>query len=89
MHSILQIAAQSKIYKKGSILRDAIVAMKSKYLKYGREMPFLYAFAFILYPRCKIEAFANVLNPLSDVTWLDYSNYFAFSITRDLPNVQK
>nr|ADB85404.1 putative retrotransposon protein [Phyllostachys edulis] len=47
-------------------LGEAIIAMKFKYLKYWREIPFTYAFEFILDPRAKIQGFANVLEFLSD-----------------------
>ena len=50
--------------------------MKTKYLKYWREIHFLHAFAFILDPRAKIQGFANILQLLSDAKGLDYSNYF-------------
>ena len=76
VHSILQIVTQLKMYENDSVLCDTIVAMKTKYLKYWREITFLYAFTFVLDPRGKIEAFANVLDLLSDTTWLDYTNYF-------------
>lgn len=73
----LIVKSYLKMYENGLVLHEAIVAMKTKYLKYYREIPFLYAFAFILDPRGKIEAFANVLDLLSNVTKLDYYNYFA------------
>ena len=42
VHTILHIATQLKIYENDLVLREAIVAMKSKYLKYWREISFLY-----------------------------------------------
>ena len=65
------------MYENDSVLREAVVSMKSKYLKYWREIPYLYAFAFVLDPRAKIGAFGTVLDLLSDATGLDYTNYFA------------
>lgn len=76
MHSILQIASYFKNYENDIVLREAIVAMKTKYLKYWRAIIFLYAFAFILDLRAKINGFANVLDLISNDTELNYSNYF-------------
>ena len=84
VHSILQIATQLKMYENDLVLHEAIVAMKTKYLKYWREIPFLYAFAFVLDPRGKIKAFANVLDLLSDATTLDCFNYFVEDEDLDL-----
>ena len=77
VHTILRIATQLKIYENDLVLREAVVSMKSKYLKYWRQISFLYAFAFVLDPRAKIGAFGTVLDLLSDATGLDYTNYFA------------
>ena len=65
------------MYENGLVLRDAIIAMQTKYLKYWREIPYLYAFAFLLDLRAKIDAFGTVLDLLSDATGLDYTDYFA------------
>ena len=65
------------MYENDMVLRDAIVPMKSKYLKYQREIPYLYAFAFLLDPRGKLDAFGSVLELLSEATGLDYTDYFA------------
>ena len=77
MHTILRIATQLNMYENDLVLRDDVVSMKSKYLKYWREIPYLYAFAVLLDPRAKIGAFGTVLDLLSDATGLDYTNYFA------------
>jgi len=76
VHHILEIATQMKTYENDEVLRPAVVAMKSKYLKYWREIPVLYAFAFILDPRAKLSGFGNVLGLISDAVGVDYSAYF-------------
>ena len=48
VHHILEIATHMKAYKSDLQLCDVVVAMKSKYLKYWKEIPMLYAFVFIL-----------------------------------------
>jgi hypothetical protein len=47
--------------------------MKSKFLKYWRDIPTLYAFAFILDPRAKMREFHKVLLWLNSLTNTDYS----------------
>lgn len=76
VHNIVEIATHLKAFENDPILRDAVVAMKSKFLKYWREIPILYAFAFILDPRAKLQGFINVLQVLSEATDLDYCSYF-------------
>jgi hypothetical protein len=50
--------------------------MKSKFLKYWRDIPMLYAFAFILDPRAKLRGFSNILRLLSRLSGTDYSVYY-------------
>ena len=76
VHSILHIATQLKMHENDLVLREAVVSMKSKYLKYWREIRYLYAFAFVLDLRAKIGPFGSVLDLLNDATGLDYTNYF-------------
>jgi hypothetical protein len=47
--------------------------MESKFLKYWRDIPILYAFAFILDPRAKMRGFHKLLLRLSSLTGTDYS----------------
>jgi hypothetical protein len=49
--------------------------MKTKFLKYWRDIPLLYSFAFILDPRAKLRGFNRVLSILTGVTHYDYSGY--------------
>jgi hypothetical protein len=47
--------------------------MKDKFLKYWRDIPILYAVAFILDPRAKMRGFNKALIKLSSLTGTDYS----------------
>jgi hypothetical protein len=49
--------------------------MKTKFLKYWREIPILYAFAFIFYPKAKMRGFHKVLQKLSSLNGTNYSRY--------------
>jgi hypothetical protein len=48
--------------------------MKTKFLKYWRQIPILYSFAFILDPRAKMRGFHKLLLRLSSLTSTNYSN---------------
>jgi hypothetical protein len=50
--------------------------MKSKFLKYWKNIPMLYVFAFILDPRAKLRGFSNILRLLSGLYDTDYSLYY-------------
>lgn len=49
--------------------------MKAKFLKYWKEIPDLYAFAFILDPRAKLAGFGMALSYLTQSLEVDYSQY--------------
>jgi hypothetical protein len=49
--------------------------MIDKYNKYWRDIPVLYAFAFILDPRAKMKGFTRVFRRLGVLTGTDYSTY--------------
>nr|ABA95117.1 hAT family dimerisation domain containing protein [Oryza sativa Japonica Group] len=51
--------------------------MKQKYLKYWKEIPVLYAFAFILDPRGKLRGLVNMLNIIGEIMNIDYTNYYS------------
>jgi hypothetical protein len=59
-------------------LANVIFPMKTKFLKYWREIPLLYSFAFILDPRAKLRGFNRVLSILAGVTHYDYSGYLTY-----------
>jgi hypothetical protein len=51
--------------------------MKSKFLKYWRDIPMLYALAFILDSRAKIRGFHNILRISFGLTSTDYSTFYS------------
>jgi hypothetical protein len=76
VHHILDIAQHLQQYENDPILHQAIAAMKEKYLKYWSQIPLLYAFAFILDPRGKLDGFAGILSLLTAAVHIDYTAYF-------------
>jgi len=76
VHHILDIAQHLQAWENDALLQSTIVKMKLKYLKYWSQVPLLYAFAFILDPRAKLDGFSNVLSLLNAATNIDYSAYF-------------
>jgi hypothetical protein len=50
MHNILDIVQHLNQYENDALLRHVIAPMKSKFLKYRKDIHMLYAFAFILDP---------------------------------------
>jgi hypothetical protein len=75
LHHILDIAKHLNAYENDELLRNVVVPMKDKFLKYWRKIPLLYAFAFILDPRAKMKGFHNALRLLSTYTGTDYSMF--------------
>jgi hypothetical protein len=72
LHKILKIARHLNTYENDELLRQAVVPMKDKFLKYWRQIPLLYAFAFILDPRAKMRGFHKILLRLSALTGTYY-----------------
>jgi hypothetical protein len=62
--------------------------MKSKFLKYQRDISILHAFAFSLDPRAKMRGFHKLLPMLSSLTGTDY-NIFPSTIRTMLSNMYK
>ncbi|WVZ74217.1 hypothetical protein U9M48_022429 [Paspalum notatum var. saurae] len=75
LHHILRIARHLNAYENDPLLRPAVVPMKDKFLKYWREIPILYAVAFILDPRAKMRGFNRLLVRLSNLFGKDYSRF--------------
>jgi hypothetical protein len=75
MHHIIQIAKHLNSYEHDRLLGNVVFPMKTKFLKYWRDIPLLYSFAFILDPRAKLRGFNRVLSILAGVTHYDYSGY--------------
>ena len=59
LHNLIEIAGQLKNYENDRMLRELVVPMKSKYLKYWNDIPLLYSIAFIMDPRAKIKGFSK------------------------------
>jgi hypothetical protein len=76
MHVIIEIFDHLNQFENDNLLRDAIVPMKSKFLKYWLNIPLLYSFAFILDPRSKLISFNSALQVLSELLNHDYSTYY-------------
>jgi hypothetical protein len=75
LHHILKIARHLTAFENDRLLRDAVVPMKTKFLKYWTNIPMLYCFAFVLDPRAKMRGFNKLLVKLSGLTGTDYSRY--------------
>jgi hypothetical protein len=75
LHHILKIARHLTAFENDRLLRDVVVPMKIKFLKYWRNIPILYCFAFVLDPRAKMRGFDKLLVKLSVLTGTDYSRY--------------
>jgi hypothetical protein len=76
MHAIIEIVDHLNQFENDSLLRDVIVPIKSKFLKYWLNIPLLYSFAFILYPRARLTGFNCALQVLSKLLNHDYSTYY-------------
>jgi hypothetical protein len=73
MHHIIQIAKHLNSYEHDILLANVVFPMKTKFLKYWKDIPLLYSFAFILNPKAKLRGFNRVLSILAGVTHYDYS----------------
>src|SRR4051812_11530955 len=74
--TLLDIASHLKAYEGDGLLLNVVANMKTKYLKYWEHIPLLYAFAFILDPKAKLERYRSALNVLSASLSLDYTGDF-------------
>ncbi|XP_072147154.1 zinc finger BED domain-containing protein RICESLEEPER 2-like [Setaria viridis] len=76
LHHIIEISCHLHGQDSDPLLRNIVVPMKLKFLKYWQNIPLLYSFAFILDPKAKVRGFHNVLQLLSQIVGVDYSSYF-------------
>jgi hypothetical protein len=74
LHHILRIVRHLSSYENDELMRAIDVPMKTKFLKYWRQIPILYSFSFILDPRAKMRGFHMLLLRLSSLTGTNYSN---------------
>jgi hypothetical protein len=75
IHYLVKIALHLQTYANDCHIRSVVQPMIDKYNKYWRDIPILYAFAFILDPRAKMKGFTRVLRRLGVLTGTDYSTY--------------
>ncbi|XP_066358323.1 zinc finger BED domain-containing protein RICESLEEPER 1-like [Miscanthus floridulus] len=76
LHHLLDIITHLHESSKNQNLFSIVYPMKLKYLKYWKDIPLLYSFAFILDPRGKIRGLFNVLTIMQQKTGFDYSSCY-------------
>jgi hypothetical protein len=77
LHHLLEIVSHLHEGEKNQNLIAIFYPMKLKYLKYWKDIPMLYSFAFILDPRGKIKGLFNILQILQEKIGCNYSSYYA------------
>jgi hypothetical protein len=75
MHAIIEIADYLNQFENGDRLREVVVLIKTKFIKYWGNIPMLYSYAFILDPRAKLNSFTKALQIMSRILSRDYSAY--------------
>jgi hypothetical protein len=73
LHQNLKITRHLNAFQNDALLRQVVVHMKDKFLKHWRDIPIIYAFAFILDPIAKMRGFHKALLRLSGFNGIDYS----------------
>jgi hypothetical protein len=76
MYALIEIADHLNQFENDDKLRDVVVLMKSKFLKYWGNIPLLYSYAFILDPRAKLNGFTKAIQCLSTIMNRDYTTYY-------------
>jgi hypothetical protein len=71
LHHMLLICKHFKAYEDDALLKPVV----THYIKYWKDIPMLYSFAFILDPRGKLKGFSKVLKLLGNFLSVDYSSY--------------
>ena len=82
LHHLLDIITHLHESSKDQNLFSIVYPMKLKYLKYWKDIPLLYSFAFILDPRGKMRGLFNVLTIMQQKTGFDYSSYYGIVKTK-------
>jgi hypothetical protein len=77
LHHVLEIASYLHATERDQNLRQIVYPMKLKFLKYWKDIPLLYSYAFILDPRVKMRGFHRVLQLLAEITGTQYNSYYA------------
>jgi hypothetical protein len=75
MHAIIEIADYLNQFENDDRLREIVILMKTKFIKYWGNIPMLYSYAFILDPRAKLNGFTKALQIMSRILSRDYSAY--------------
>jgi len=75
LHHMVLICKHFKCYENDALLRPMVTRMKDVYIKYWKDIPMLYSFAFVLDPRAKLKGFNKLLRLLSKFLGVDYSSY--------------
>ena len=88
VHQLVNIASHLKDNENHELLRHAIIKMKAKYLKYWKNIPILYAFAFILDPRAKVQGLGFALSHLNWALEIDFATY-QFEVKEKLADLFK
>jgi hypothetical protein len=76
MHAIIEIVDHLNEFENDDKLREVVVALQSKFLKYWGTIPLLYSYAFILDPRAKLNGFTKTILRMCTVVNRDYTAYY-------------
>jgi hypothetical protein len=76
LHHVLEIATHLHACERDVNLRPFVYPMQHKFIKYWKDIPLLYSFAFILDPRAKLRGMQRVLHLLNEYTGTDYTTYY-------------
>jgi hypothetical protein len=75
IHDIIDIVDHLNQFENNDMLREVVVSMKTKFIKYWGNIPLLYSYSFILDPRAKLNGFTKSLHMMSGILSRDYSAY--------------
>jgi hypothetical protein len=75
IHDIIDIVDHLNQFENNDMLREVVVSMKTKFIKYWGNIPLLYSYSFILDPRAKLNGFTKSLHIMSGILSRDYSTY--------------
>jgi hypothetical protein len=90
LHHLIDIASHLNQFENDPFLRNYVLPMKSKLVKYCNHIPMMYSFAFVLDPRAKMRGFHKELALISNLTSTDYANYYEYvraQLTAILPTM--
>lgn len=75
LHHILDIASHLHDLEHDNNLSNVVVPMESKFLKYYKATPMLYAFALVQGPRDKLRGLHNIIELLVQCNNMSYTTY--------------